>query len=128
VGEERLFVYGTLRPAALSHAPTHIQAAMQTSARFVGAGSVAGALHMVSWYPGLIEAGDGRVIGDVYALDATLLNALDVYEGAEYARSLIKVSLDDGRDLEAWTYFYVDAPRLGARIESGDFLSETAPP
>lgn len=127
MSDELLFVYGTLRPAALSRAPAHVAKAVQARARVVGAGTVAGALHKVSWYPALIDAADSRVSGDVYALDTALLDTLDIYEGAEYARRRITVALDDGHDIEAWTYIYLDTAGLGERIQSGDFISEAAP-
>lgn len=121
---ERLFVYGTLRPAALTRAPVEIAAAVRAGAAHEAAGHVRGALHQVSWYPALVEDANGRVRGDIYALGAKLLAELDAYEGDEYERRIVDVALDDGRVIRAWTYFFLDAAQLGARIESGDFLED----
>lgn len=126
MSDELLFVYGTLRPAALAQAPAHIASAVKAKAQAIGAGSVSGALHWIAWCPGLVESKDGRVSGDVYALDTTLLATLDAYEGDEYERRRIRVTLSDGGELETWAYVYLNANKLGRRIESGDFVSEMA--
>jgi gamma-glutamylcyclotransferase (GGCT)/AIG2-like uncharacterized protein YtfP len=125
VGEERLFVYGTLRPAALSQAPAHIERAVKTRTSLIGSGHVTGALYWISTYPGLV-AGADRIAGDVLALDAALLTELDLYEGDEYARERMRVMLDEGGEIEAWIYVFRSAERVGRRIESGDFLTEAA--
>ena len=133
-----LFVYGTLRANAPNAGRTPAAIArLFKKARRIGRGSVSGALHWVTWYPGLTETrGAGRVIGDVFELedDPEALRAIDAYEEAstdpkkhpEYLRKRKLVTLDNGRKLYAWTYVYNRNDRLGARIESGDFLREAA--
>jgi len=60
----------------------------------------------------------------------TVLSTLDEVEGftpAEPDRSLYRreetvVTFDDGRQAEAWTYFYNAPLGRAQRIESGDYL------
>lgn len=101
-----LFVYGTLQDARL-----RAQVLRGAPTRVVGRGSVSGALYDLGEYPGLVAAGDGRVVGLVIELpDDAALALLDVYEGVGeglYARTRTTVQLDSGGAIELWMYVYL---------------------
>jgi gamma-glutamylcyclotransferase (GGCT)/AIG2-like uncharacterized protein YtfP len=63
------------------------------------------------------------VIGEVFCLDEPdiLLAALDDYEGLEYERARVSATLDDGRIIECWIYWY-RGDSAGPLIESGDWF------
>ncbi len=103
--EQRLFVYGTLRRrykniyAQLLHA----------NARFLGKARMLGRLHQFASYAGAVlsDEPDGWVSGELFQLqDPSVLQTLDEYEGSEFERVLVKVSLEDGQDLETCVYLF----------------------
>jgi gamma-glutamylcyclotransferase (GGCT)/AIG2-like uncharacterized protein YtfP len=120
-----LFVYGTLRRRCRH--PMARQLAQQ--ARFVGEATVAGRLYDLGRYPGLLEASTDRVHGDVYDLgdDPAALRDLDAYENDEsprpayFERQLARVLLQDGRECEAWVYWFRGPVREEQRIASGRY-------
>ena len=64
-------------------------------------------------YPGLVKRPGSRVEGVVYFdIDATDLAALDAFEGADYQREPIALTLDDGREIAGETYLYLPVARL----------------
>lgn len=99
---------------------------------WVGRGSIAAALFDLGIYPAAVPASDGRVWGEVY--EATqpfmVLQALDELEGYRpgepeaslYNRAVTPVTLEDGRAVHAWAYFYNAPLGRAVRIESGDYL------
>jgi gamma-glutamylcyclotransferase (GGCT)/AIG2-like uncharacterized protein YtfP len=98
----------------------------------VGRGTIRAALFDLGIYPAAVPDAEGRVWGEIHRMkDApAVLAALDEIEGYRpsdpdqslYTRVATPVVLDDGRTVEAWTYFY-NAPLGGAnRIASGDYL------
>jgi gamma-glutamylcyclotransferase (GGCT)/AIG2-like uncharacterized protein YtfP len=99
---------------------------------WVGRGSIAAALFDLGIYPAAVPASDGRVWGEVY--EATqpfmVLLALDELEGYRpgepeaslYNRKVTPVTLEDGRTVHAWAYFYNAPLGRAERIESGDYL------
>ena len=99
---------------------------------YTGRGTIAAALFDLGIYPAAVPASDGRVWGEVYEMThpAIVLQALDELEGyrAEepesslYTRTLTPVTLEDGRVVTAWTYFYNAPLGRAERIESGDYL------
>lgn len=99
---------------------------------FAGRGSIAAALFDLGIYPAAVPATEGRVWGEVYEMThpSIVLQALDAVEGyrAEepesslYTRALTPVTLDDGRVVDAWAYFYNAPLGRAQRIESGDYL------
>jgi gamma-glutamylcyclotransferase (GGCT)/AIG2-like uncharacterized protein YtfP len=129
-GSELVFVYGTLRRGGSN-------AFRMDGAEFVGRGSVAGCLHAISWYPGLVLGnGCGRVVGEVYRVGAEHLRALDEFEGisaseiegAEYRRVRVEVIPDAGTDTWiAWAYEWKGAVDEGALVWSGDWLDVVQP-
>lgn len=127
-----LFVYGTLRrgfPGAMARW-------LQRKARFLGSGYCSGQLFDRGAYPVMTapaQEGD-RIRGDVYLLErsAAMLARLDRYEGCsrsarppgEYRRTCLCITLDDGRELNAWAYLYRYPTRGLRRIASGDYLRD----
>jgi gamma-glutamylcyclotransferase (GGCT)/AIG2-like uncharacterized protein YtfP len=98
----------------------------------VGRGSITAALFDLGIYPAAVPASDGRVWGEVYEATQpfTVLQTLDELEGYRpgepdtslYTRVLTPVTLEDGRGVHAWAYFYNAPLGRAERIESGDYL------
>ena len=122
---EHLFVYGTLRAES-----PHPMASASARAKHVGKGSTPGLLYDFGWYPGAMFEADSRyrVIGEVFALKnaARLLADLDKYEGTAepgnaFRRVPVKVRLDGGGTVDAWSYEMGNRRRGGGR--SGPAIS-----
>ncbi|CDM65776.1 gamma-glutamylcyclotransferase family protein [Pyrinomonas methylaliphatogenes] len=126
--KEHIFVYGTLRPEC---APEEVKALIR-GLSFVGQARVRGKLYDLGPYPGAVACDDesAEIRGDLFALPADRLRALDEYEGYDprdergslFVRRRTIATLDDGQRIECWIYFYngrVDAARL---IPGGDYL------
>ena len=129
-----LFVYGTLREGfdSLENWQSRVQA------EFVGRGKIQGRLYDLGAYPAVIRAASEHLVrGEVYRLrdPANAADVLDEYEGffplhperSLFVRAVTSVVTDDGREKEAWVYFYngqVDASKL---ISSGDYRSKSKP-
>jgi gamma-glutamylcyclotransferase (GGCT)/AIG2-like uncharacterized protein YtfP len=123
-----VFFYGTLmtpfnRPGRL-RVDEHLDLA--------GRGSIAAALFDLGIYPAAVPASEGRVFGEVYRMShaAIVLGVLDEIEGYReddseaslYTRAVVPVTLESGRIVEAWAYFYNAPLGRAERIESGDYL------
>lgn len=126
-----LFVYGTLREDA-GHEMYNVLA---RHALLVDVATVRGELYSLGEYPGLVPRQDTTdlIKGELYeirtdALEYTL-SVLDDYEGLgpgdplphEYRRELVPVTLDDGRQLDAWAYVVSRSLEGLGRIHSGNF-------
>ena len=86
-----LFTYGTLMRGYGLHR------LLAPGAKLLGAGSVRGTLLDLGDFPGLVD-GAGRVVGEVYRLDAPeLLALLDRAEGYNFDRRRATVRLATGR-------------------------------
>ncbi|HEX7152085.1 MAG TPA: gamma-glutamylcyclotransferase family protein [Thermoanaerobaculia bacterium] len=92
-----LFVYATLRRGESHHA-------LVVDRPFVGEGTTRGALRRLGPYT-VLCAGEDVIRGEVYDVDD--FDALDRYEGDEYARQVIDVDVN-GQTLR--TFAYVRAP------------------
>jgi gamma-glutamylcyclotransferase (GGCT)/AIG2-like uncharacterized protein YtfP len=127
---DRLFVYGTLM-RGFDHPMAKL---LSRSADFIGEARCCGRLYLIKHYPGLVLSDQPAeiVFGEVYRLRARdeLLGEFDMYEACgpgfpeptEYLRRMLKVTLGDGSESEAWTYVY-NWPVTGLpRIASGRFL------
>ncbi len=126
---EFVFFYGTLMTPF--NRPGRQRVSPQMA--FVGRGRIRAALFDLGIYPAAIPTDDESAVwGEVYEmLDVpAVLETLDEIEGyraAEperslYTRVLTEVTLDAGRKLQAWAYFYNAPLGRAQRIESGDYL------
>ncbi|CUU25303.1 gamma-glutamylcyclotransferase [Duffyella gerundensis] len=108
----RIIVYGTLRrKQGNSH--------WMTNAQLLGEHQIEGfQLYSLGHYPGVVP-GDGKVICEVYRIDASTLGELDALrtKGGEYKRQLLQTPYGS-----AWLYVY-QRPVAGRQlIDSGDWL------
>jgi gamma-glutamylcyclotransferase (GGCT)/AIG2-like uncharacterized protein YtfP len=119
---DRLFVYGTMRRGQTA------RALVANSIVRTAPGTVRGQIYAFPMgYPGYVE-GDGIVIGEVLWLDqlAATFALLDAYEGTDFVRGIITVTVDDPTEprLDAWIY-RLAAPaaiELGSPIADGDWV------
>ena len=121
-----VFVYGTLRRGGSNHF-------RMAGAGFISSGTIRGRMYRIDWYPGLIldPAGD-EIHGEVYAVDADLLSALDIFEGlsageiegSEYRRVETTVVKQDSQTLSAWVWEWLGIVDECQRISDGDWLKE----
>lgn len=100
---------------------------------YAGRGAIRAALFDLGIYPAAVPTDDhSQVWGEVYAMldTVSVLAALDELEGYRpneperslYTRILTGVTLDDGRAVQAWAYFYNAPLGRAQRITSGDYL------
>ena len=123
-----VFFYGTL----MAGFDRRRRAGIDDRLKYIGRGSIQGALFDLGLYPAAVPAPDGRIWGEVYAMADTpvVLAALDEVEGYRhddpdkslYIRSQADVALPDGTQARAWVYFYNAPLGRAERIESGDYL------
>jgi gamma-glutamylcyclotransferase (GGCT)/AIG2-like uncharacterized protein YtfP len=124
-GEERLFACGTLRRGEANEMARYFH----QHASWLGEGRFQGRLYTLGWCPGAVLSDDpgDRVLGDAFALHpahaAEVLARLDEYEGDEYERREVEVTLGSGRTVRCWAYLYVGGLEGGALIASGDWLA-----
>ncbi|MHA2939220.1 gamma-glutamylcyclotransferase family protein [Vibrio sp. RC27] len=109
-----VFVYGTLRRGESNHyllEHSEFLGKVQTQPLF--------SLYDLGEYPGAIE-GDAAIIGEVYQVNETTLEALDRLEEVpiEYRRDTLQTSLG-----QAWIYLYQDERQLEQLIPSGDWCT-----
>lgn len=108
------------------------RAGIDDKLRYIGRGSIQGALFDLGIYPAAVPSPDGRIWGEVYEIsDVTaVLAALDDIEGYRdsdpdrslYMRKQAEVVLPDGTRASAWVYFYNAPLGQAQRIASGDYL------
>lgn len=96
-----IFVYGTL----MSGQPAHNKL---NGAIYLGRYRLDDyAMYKVSYYPGIIPQNDEHVIGEVYAITADMLPAMDEYEGEGYLYHRRTVTVSNGteeRTVQAYIY------------------------
>ena len=117
---DKLFVYGTLRRGSNNY----YAEILAKTARHLGEGAVSGRLYRVGHYPALVkaQAEHEHVKGDLFeGITAELWALLDEYEGAEYAREMVDVLLEDGGARQAYVYRYVLSAESLEWIRSGDW-------
>jgi gamma-glutamylcyclotransferase (GGCT)/AIG2-like uncharacterized protein YtfP len=115
-----VFIYGSLRRGCAGAMSVRFP-----KSKFVGEAKVSGKLYDLGDYPGLLtnEAVASQVVGEVYELDAELLDQLDDFEVSNnYVRKPVEILLPDGPRL-CWVYepdpdFY----SLTTLIASGDWV------
>lgn len=108
-----LFVYGTLMRGEVAHDRLARAAFVDehvTAPRFT--------LYALGWYPGAAAGGSTAIAGELYRVDAALLDELAGYEGEEY--DAVEIPTSHG---EAWMYVYRGAP--GDVIVSGCWRKHT---
>ncbi|MFO1188075.1 MAG: gamma-glutamylcyclotransferase family protein [Alphaproteobacteria bacterium] len=123
---QRIFVYGTLRPAA-----NHPMAgALARHVVYCGPAEWRGRLYRLGEYPGAVAGGVARdrVIGDLLRLTGSagwIMARLDAYEGAGFKRRRTIVTAGNGRCQRAWIYLWRVDRGGRARIPGGDFLARS---
>ena len=104
---EYLFVYGTLRRSFDNQAAKQLR----DCSRFVGEGTVRAELHQLNGYTGMVPDPDsGNLVrGEIFEIiePAHLWPVLELYEGSEFERRLVEVTLEKGKKLQVWAYVYV---------------------
>jgi gamma-glutamylcyclotransferase (GGCT)/AIG2-like uncharacterized protein YtfP len=90
-----VFVYGTLRKGEERDINC-----LRPAPRWIGRATVAGVMHHLGSYPGLVLGGEGTAHGEVYAVEAELERVLDEIEEVwpqqtgEYAKREVAVWLE----------------------------------
>lgn len=86
-----VFVYGTLRRGGYNN-----YLLTENRARFIGTGTVEGALLSFGSFPGFVKAQGSRVVGDVYIVNGKTVEQLDRLErvGVWYDRVRCTVTMD----------------------------------
>lgn len=123
--DRHVFVYGTLRRSC-SNDITRLLPAPQ----WLGEAEVAGSMYDFGPYPGVVLGGEGRVVGEVYAISAALERVLDEIEEVypqqldEYFRREVLVTVG-ARQVSCLVYEinprYVQA-RSAPLLPRGDWL------
>lgn len=107
--KDYIFVYGLFRDQSKR---------MLGETIYCGKASISGKLWKVNeFYPGFTSTKEGKVWGDVYLFDPSLLPQMDEYEGDEYKRVKVKTSTD----IECWVYEYKWDVSNFDEIKSGDW-------
>jgi gamma-glutamylcyclotransferase (GGCT)/AIG2-like uncharacterized protein YtfP len=132
--KRHVFVYGTLRRGD-DNDITRLEPAPQ----FVGHATIAGTMHHLGTYPGVVLGGEpggaGRVVGEVYAISAELERQLDEIEEIypqrrdEYFKRVLPVQVA-GTSLDCIVYEINPRYVTDARVlPGGDWVRErNAPP
>jgi gamma-glutamylcyclotransferase (GGCT)/AIG2-like uncharacterized protein YtfP len=110
-----LFVYGTLREGI--HNP--VKDRIIDDVEWIGQAEIKGELYDIGSYTGAIPANDhdsSSIKGEIIKLRSPgkVLKILDQYEGinpgrhtnSEYRRDRVLTSLPDGKEINAWVYWY----------------------
>ncbi len=128
---DHVFFYGTL----MRGFPLRVRSCIDAWIRFVGHGTIRGALFDLGQYLAIIEA-EGTVRGEVYRLlDAPrLLRRVDAIEGydhhslraSNYRRRAVRARLDGDRACEVWVYLYNRALGEAAWVPAGDYRQHCA--
>jgi gamma-glutamylcyclotransferase (GGCT)/AIG2-like uncharacterized protein YtfP len=121
-----LFVYGSLK-----RSDTGVPHRLLRRARFLNVASMSGTLYDLGPYAGARQnaATGSRVFGELYQLSdqaaVRALRTLDKYEGPEFVRQRVLVTLRGGRRRAAWTYVLRKRPGKHARsVPSGRYQSK----
>ncbi len=120
-----VFVYGTLRRGEDNDITR-----LEPEPRFVGKAVIAGTMHHLGAYPGVVLGGAGRVMGEVYAITPALERQLDTIEAVypqqtdEYFKRRIPVEVQ-GECLTCIVYEINPRYIAGRRtIFSGDWVRD----
>ena len=111
-----LFVYGTLMRGFTLHR------LLEGRAEYLGAGTVNARLLDLGSYPAAVRDAHGVVTGEVHRVsEPWLWTVLDSAEGAQYHREEATVRVADGREVQAFIYWYVGPLDRGVPIPGGDY-------
>lgn len=123
-----VFFYGTLMRPFNRARPLRVADHLV----YMGRGTISAVLFDLGIYPAAVPTDDATAWGEVYRMThpAIVLQVLDEFEGCRteepdsslYTRDLTRVTLDDGRQVDAWVYFYNAPLGRAERIDSGDYL------
>ncbi len=108
-----LFIYGTLKHG-------HRNAALLKHAEFLGSAITNDAAYtMVAVndpacdyaYPGVILGGSGKIVGELYRIDAATLAVIDRLEaqGVDYNRQFITITDSTNNTIDAMIYLFINA-------------------
>lgn len=114
-----IFVYGTLKR---NHGAYHLHEEMT---EYVGEATADGSMWSCGAFPAVIFSDEGKVKGEVFkVLDRDVVPILDRYEGVPYlyTRVIIKVTLENGEEVEALSYEYARDTSNLEKVESGVWL------
>lgn len=107
--KDYIFVYGLFRDQAKN---------LLGDAKLILRDTVNGKIWKVNeFYPGFVSGESGKVFGDVFQIDNSVLPDLDEYEGHEYDRK--RIITDSG--IECWIYEYKYDVSEFLWIKSGDW-------
>ncbi|MFB3852897.1 MAG: gamma-glutamylcyclotransferase [Vicinamibacterales bacterium] len=125
---DRVFFYGTL----MTGFDRRRRIGIDSDLEYVGRGCIRAALFDLGIYPAAVPDPEACVWGEVYRMvdPERVLPALDEIEGYStdepdaslYARQEAEITLEDGRVLTGWVYFYNAPLGRAERIYGGDYL------
>ena len=111
-----LFVYGTLMRGFTLHR------VLEGRAEYLGAGTVKARLLDLGSYPAAVGDAQDMVVGEVYRVsEPWIWTVLDSAEGPQYHRKEATVRVADGREVQAFIYWYVGPLDAGVPIPGGDY-------
>ena len=123
-----VFFYGTL----MTGFDRRRRAGIEGKLTYTGRGWIRASLFDLGIYPAAVPASEGSVWGEVYQMTDPqgVLSILDEIEGYSaaapdhslYLREQTLATLDDGRTVEVWVYFYNAPLGRAPQITSGDYL------
>jgi len=105
------------------------RATVLNNSQFLGAGTIQATLYNLGSYP-CISEGSTRVVGEIYEVDDTTLQELDMIEGYDEEspetslycrRQVTAIMADSNAQLLLETYYYNLTVENGELIESGDY-------
>jgi len=113
-----VFVYGTLRRGCSNHS-------LLEGARCVGHGKTVERYAMYATSIPFVAKDETvcQIVGEVYAVGKRTLKGLDQLEGSpeSYVRERVKIILEDGRSVVAWSYFCREPS--GQLVKDGDYIA-----
>jgi gamma-glutamylcyclotransferase (GGCT)/AIG2-like uncharacterized protein YtfP len=125
-----LFVYGTL----LAEYPNH---RVIEGSRLLGSATTNNlyTMHSNGYYPAITLQETHKITGEVYELDEEMLfervDSLEGYspnrEHNHYQRKLITVTLDSGKQVNAWVYYQHVPSHNMTQLPSGSFAEHFSP-
>lgn len=123
----RLFVYGTLQPAARTRMGRWIARRLISAEAASAPGRIFAVESGDGWFPAFIAPKSARRVRGMLCevrLKPGDLALLDRYEGGEYRRIAVPVRTGRGRRAIAQVYCWrIPLPRQARPIPSGDFLA-----